>query len=224
MDEEDDFLPLSALQHMIFCDRQAALIHLEGIWMESARTVEGSDLHRVVDDGGPENRGDVLIRRSLGLRSSRLGLIGRADAVEFHRLQAHAESGCALEGQTGRWRPFPVEYKRGRPKAHRADEVQLCAQAMCLEEALSTTVEAGALFYAQTRRRQVVTLDVPLRELTERTAASLHFLIRSGRTPIRIRQKKCELCSLFSACLPPRRTQVSVEAYLLTGLGDPEDR
>lgn len=218
MSELDDLLPLSALQHMIFCDRQAALIHLERTWMESSRTLEGSDLHRVVDEGAGERRGDVLIRRGLTLRSERLRLTGKADVVEFHRLPADAESGCVLEGQPGSWRPYPVEYKRGRPKQHRADEVQLCAQAMCLEEAFGAVVEDGALFYAQTRRRQVVALDGPLRELTERTARSLHAMIESGKTPVRTREKKCDLCSLLPACLPPRRSQPSVEAYMRRGL------
>lgn len=218
MSEQDDFLPLSALQHMIFCDRQAALIHLERVWMESARTVEGSDLHRIVDEGAGENRGDVLIRRGITLRSERLRLTGRADVVEFHRLNSETSPGCTLPGQSGRWRPQPVEYKRGRPKKHRADEVQLCAQAMCLEEMFAVAVESGALFYAQTRRRQAVVLDAPLRELTQRTAASLHAMVEAGQTPVRVREKKCDLCSLLPACLPPRRVQASVESYMARSL------
>jgi CRISPR-associated exonuclease Cas4 len=214
MCEQNDFLPLSALQHMIFCDRQAALIHLERLWLESTRTLEGSDLHRVVDEGSGESRGDVLIRRGVNLRSERLRLTGKADVVEFHRVPAREASGCVLEGQPGRWRPYPIEYKRGRPKQHRADEVQLCAQAICIEEAFGAEVEVGALFYAQTRRRQVVALDGDLRELTQRTARSLHEMIEAGVTPVRTREKKCDLCSLLPACLPPRRSQPSVDDYL----------
>ena len=221
MPEQEDFLPLSALQHMIFCDRQAALIHVERVWMESSRTVEGSDLHRLVDEGLAESRGKVLIRRGLGLRSERLRLTGRADVVEFHRLP-EGEAGCLVEGHPGRWRPYPVEYKRGRPKDHRADEVQLCAQAMCLEEACGVDVEAGALFYAQIRRRQTICLNATLRHLTEHTAESLHAMVNSGRTPIRPREKKCDLCSLLPACLPPRPSQPSVETYMasILALGD----
>lgn len=218
MSETDDLLPLSALQHMIFCDRQAALIHLERIWIENSRTLEGSDLHRVVDEAAGERRGNVLIRRGLTLRSELLRLSGRADVVEFHRLPADSESGCVLDGQSGCWRPYPVEYKRGRPKQHRADEVQLCAQAMCLEEAFGAVVQQGALFYAQTRRREVVALDGPLRELTERTAKSLHDMVEAGRTPVRVREKKCDLCSLLPACVPPRRSRPSVEAYMKRSL------
>ena len=211
--EEDDFLPLSALQHMIFCDRQAALIHLERIWLESARTVEGSALHRVVDGGPGESRGDVLIRRGLALRSELLRVAGRSDVVEFHRADG-GSGACSLPDRPGWWRPYPVEYKRGRPKAHRADEVQLCAQGICLEEMFGVPVGAGALFYGQTRRRQVVDLDEPLRHLTTDTAAALHAMVRAGTTPVRVRQKKCDLCSLLPACLPSRRSRESVEGYL----------
>jgi len=226
MAEEDDYLPLSALQHMVFCDRQAALIHLERIWIENARTVQGSDLHRAVDEGVAEKRGEVLIRRGLTLRSERLRVTGRADVVEFHRVPEGAGWGCRLHGHPYLWRPIPVEYKRGRPKEHRADEVQLCAQAICLEDAFGVSVQAGALFYGQTRRRQAVVFDESLRRLTENTAESLHKMIASGRTPVRSRQKKCDLCSLLPACLPPSRSRMSVEAYLRRGLAfsepDPE--
>ncbi len=217
MSEEDDFLPLSALQHMLFCDRQAALIHIEQVWLESARTLEGADLHRLVDEGLTESRGEVLIHRGVALRSDILRITGKADVVEFHRLPAH-DAGCVLEGHPGRWRPYPVEYKRGRPKDHRADEVQLCAQAMCLEEALGVAVESGALFYAQTRRREVIAIDATLRTLTEETAAALHAMVNAGRTPVRLREKKCDLCSLLPICLPPGRSQPSVEAFLRRAL------
>lgn len=226
MSEEDNLLPISALQHMIFCDRQAALIHLERIWLDNTLTVEGSDLHRVVDDMGSETRGAVLIRRGLSLRSHRLGVTGKADVIEFHGVPAEStEPGCVLSGVDGRWRPFPVEYKRGRPKEHRADEVQLCAQAMCLEEALDVEVPAGALFYGQMRRRQSIPFGQELRELTTRTAANLHAMMQSRTTPVRNRQKKCDRCSLLPACLPPRRTRDSARAYVrrLLALGPPDN-
>lgn len=187
---EDDLLPLSALQHLRFCERQCALIHVEGLWAENVLTVEGSHLHKKVDAGPEESRGDVRITRGVPLRSLRLGLIGKADAVELHRLDG------------GAWRPFPVEYKRGRPKRDRSDEVQLCAQALCLEEMQETPVPAGALFYGQTRRRMEVAFDAELRAETEAAAARLHELIRGGVTPRARREPKCESCSLLHLCLP----------------------
>ena len=160
---EDDLLPISALQHLLFCERQAALIHLEQLWAENTLTVQGRHLHERVDTAPGESRGDVRFARALPLRSLRLGLVGRADLVELHRIPADAaeagEPGASLPGVPGVWRPFPVEYKRGRPKPHHADLVQLCAQALCLEEMLGTPVPAGALFYGETRRRHDVAFD-----------------------------------------------------------------
>lgn len=192
---EDDLLPLSALQHLLFCERQCALIHLERVWVDNPLTVEGTHLHARADGGEAESRGDVRIARSLPLRNLRLGLSGKADVVEFHR-QADTKPG------TDDWLPFPVEYKRGRPKAHRADEVQLCAQALCLEEMLGRTVPAGALFYAQTRRRLEIDFDESLRQVTEQAAVRLHHLFASRITPKPVREPKCEQCSLLTVCLP----------------------
>ena len=185
-----DSLPLSALQHLLFCERQCALIHVERLWEENRFTAEGRVLHEKVDEGRGESRPGVRITRSLQLRSEVLGLHGVADVVELHRLP------------DGGWLPFPVEYKRGKPKAHDADLVQLCAQAMCLEEGFGTPVPQGAMFYGQTRRRLDVIFDEGLRELTRRTAARLHKLIESGVTPRAVREKKCEACSLLEVCLP----------------------
>jgi CRISPR-associated exonuclease Cas4 len=213
---EDDLLPLSALQHLLFCERQCALIHLEQIWVENPLTAEGRQLHERVDAGQGESRGDVHVARALPLRSFRLGLSGKADAVEMYRPTGD-ETGAELPGLAGRWRPFPVEYKRGKPKSHRADEVQLCAQALCLEEMLGTPVPAGALFYARTRRRLDVVFDPALRQLTEETAVRLHRLIAAGRTPPPVREPKCDQCSLLEVCMPdaPRK---SVRTYLANAL------
>ena len=151
---EDALIPLSALQHYLFCPRQCALIHVEQIWAENAATAEGRLLHERADAGGGETRPGVRIARGLALRSFALGVSGKADVVEFHD---------ARRGERGR--PFPVEYKRGKPKSHRADEVQLCAQAICLEEMFDTSIAAGALFYGVTRRRFAVVFDEDLRAL-----------------------------------------------------------
>lgn len=187
---EDDLLPLSALQHLLFCERQCALIHIEQVWSENLFTAEGRIMHERVDEGGRESRGKVRLAFGLLLRSLRLGLSGKADVVEFHR-QAN-----------GDWLPFPVEHKRGRPKKADWDRVQLCAQAMCLEEMLNCSIPAGALFYGKTRRRQDVVFDAGLRREVEETAARLHELVRSGKTPSAKYEKKCDSCSLVNLCMP----------------------
>jgi CRISPR-associated exonuclease Cas4 len=201
---EDDLVPLSALQHLRFCERQCALIHVEGLWAENRLTVEGAHLHRKVHDGPDEARGDVRTVRGMPLRSLRLGLVGQADAVEFHRRKGSADEppGVRLDGAPGEWIPFPVEYKRGRPKRDRSDELQLCAQALCLEEMLSVPISRGALFYGETRRRRDVELDAGLRAETEDAAARVHRLLAGGVTPRALREPKCESCSLLHLCLP----------------------
>jgi len=187
---EDDLLPLSALQHLLFCERQCALIHIEQVWTENLFTAEGRIMHERVDSGAAQCRNDVRTERAVPLRSLRLGLSGKADVVEYHRDDAD------------NWRPYPVEYKRGRPKAGNCDRVQLCAQALCLEEMLECPVPEGALFYGKNRRRQVVRFDEALRQQTEEAARRLHELIRSGRTPSAHFVKKCESCSLMNLCMP----------------------
>ncbi len=199
---EDDLLPLSALQHLQYCERQCALIHIEGLWEENVFTTQGRHLHERAHGGKAELRGSILTVRSLRLRSLRLGLVGQADVVEFHRTDAN---GVELSGRSARWRPFPVEYKRGRPKRDRCDEVQLCAQALCLEEMLDTAIEVGALFYGQTRRRFDVAFDATLRHETESTAERLRALVTSRKTPSAVyEKKKCERCSLIGLCRPRR--------------------
>ena len=161
MYDEEDLLPISMLPHYAYCPRRAALIHLEGVWTENRFTVEGRHLHERVHDTEAETRKDLRVVRGLRLRSLRLGLVGMADVVEFHQDEA---AGLAVPGLAGRWRAMPVEYKRGKPKRDRSDEVQLCAQALCLEEMLGGPVEMGALYYATPRRRQDVPLDAGLRQ------------------------------------------------------------
>ena len=184
---EDELVPLSALQHMLYCPRQCALIHVEQQWAENRLTAEGRVMHGRAHGGGHEARSGVRIARSVTLRSLRLGVAGVADVVEIR-----------ADGSL-----YPVEYKRGRPKAHRADEVQLCAQAMCLEEMLGVRVPEGALFYGRNRRRHVVKLDIDLRALTERIAAATRRLLGGGRPPIpEYEARKCDACSLQDLCQP----------------------
>jgi CRISPR-associated exonuclease Cas4 len=203
---EDALIPLSALQHQLFCPRQCALIHVEGLWAEDAATAEGRILHERVDAGRPETRPGVKIARGLAIRSLALGVAGRADVVEFHGKPP---------------RPFPVEYKRGKPKAHRADEVQLCAQAVCLEEMCGGEIPEGALFYGVTRRRLVVTFDIELRALTARVAAEARANIAAHRTPPPIVTPACRHCSLVGLCQPARMEKSpKVARWLAAQLAD----
>ena len=200
---EDDLLPISALQHFIFCARQCALIHVEQVWTESRLTAEGRLMHERVHEQGEESRGKVRIERGVALRSRRLGLTGVADVVEFHQVSS------------GLWQPFPVEYKRGKPKPDHSDMIQLCAQAICLEEMMNVQVPCGALFYGRTRRRHDVAFDDVLRAETEKAAMEARQLIRSGRTPRPVYAKKCENCSLMGECLPEALARAkSVKRYL----------
>jgi len=232
---EDSLLPLSALQHLLYCPRQCALIHVERLWAENRLTLEGQHLHRQADAAGtsaaretrgsrkkprdgrehhsrPADASGGRVSRGMPLRSFQLGLSGKADIVEFHPA-APAQSSV----------PFPVEYKRGKPKKNRCDEVQLCAQALCLEEMLAADVPLGAIFYGRTRRRMDVVFDEGLRRLTLDTVRRLHELIDSGRTPAAVyEKKKCERCSLKSLCLPDASGPSLARAsrYLARALAD----
>jgi len=218
MYEEDELLPVSALQHLIFCERQWALIHLEQIWAENPLTAEGRILHEQAHEHRPETRKDLRVTRGLRLRCLRLGLTGVADVVEFHQ----GEAGISLPGLTGLWRPEPIEYKRGRPKPEPCDEIQLCAQALCLEEMLQTEVPAGAIFYGQPRRRHHVDFNPELRRQTEAAAARLHELTRRAVTPQARYEKKCRSCSLVDQCLPKTTgSRRKVADYLLAAAYEP---
>jgi len=207
---EDDLLPISSIQHLLFCERRAALLQIEGLWADNVFTAEGTILHRKTDADLPvESRGDMRIARGLMLRSLVLGLSGKADVLEFHRVpekKRFSASGLAnaipLAGTSGLWRPFPVEYKRGRLRHEAGYEAQLCAQAMCLEEMLGVEVPQGAIFYGKNRRRKQIVFDDALRRLTMDAANRLHVIARSGVTP-RIRYtKKCRSCSMVDLCMP----------------------
>ena len=208
---EEDFLPLSGLQHFAFCRRQWALIHLEQQWRENLRTTEGALFHRRAHDGGErERRGDTLLLRGLPVFSRALGLSGQCDVVEFHA----SPDGVPLQGEEGLWLPFPVEYKRGKPKPHQADELQLCAQAMCLEEMLCCPVPEGALFYGEPRRRTPVAFTEALRQQVRADTEEMHQLYRRGHTPKAKPGKGCSACSLKDLCLPRLARREPVAGYL----------
>ena len=202
---EDELIPISALQHMLYCPRRCALIHIERQWAENRFTAEGRVLHERAHAGGHECRRGVRIARGVVVRSLRLGVAGIADVVEVRG-----------DDRT----LYPVEYKRGRSMRHRADQVQLCAQALCLEEMLARPVPEGALFYGRSRRRRAVAFDRELRVLTERTMADARKLLDRGRTPPpEYETAKCEACSLKELCQPrkPRGTGI-VDRWLAAAI------
>lgn len=191
MNQLDDPIPISALQHAVFCLRQAALIHVERLWEDNRFTAEGSVLHEAAHDPGKRTRGVIRRVTALPLACRRLNLAGIADLVEFRSREDGGET------------PFPVEYKRGKAKQHRADEVQLCAQAFCLEEMTGEPVLEGALFYAETKRRVAVPIDSDLRKLTEETTLAFGAILAHGLTPpAEYRANRCRACSLIELCRP----------------------
>ena len=213
--EEEDWLQLSGLQHFAFCRRQWALIHIEDQWAENLRTVDGLLMHeRVHDQDLRESRGDLLIVRGLAVHSAELGVSGQCDAVEFRR----DPGGVPLRGREGLWIPYPVEYKRGRPKEHGADELQLCAQAMCLEEMLCREVPEGALYYGETRRRTVVPFTSELRGQVRDSLSEMHALYQRRYTPRVKPSKSCNACSLKEQCLPRLMNRQKVSDYLTAAM------
>lgn len=209
--KEEDWLLLSGLQHFAFCRRQWALIHIEDQWEENFRTVDGSLMHEHVHDREfRESRGERLIVRGLAVHSAELGISGQCDAVEFYRDPA----GVSLQGREGLWQPYPVEYKRGKPKAHNADELQLCAQAMCLEEMLCCTIPEGALYYGEPRHRTAVPFTPELRSQVRDCLAEMHEMYRRHYTPRVKPSKSCNACSLKELCVPKLMRNKSVTDYL----------
>ena len=201
---EDQLLPLSALQHWLYCPRQCGLIHLEQAWAENNFTAEGQVLHKKAHEGEDESKAGVRITRSMAVRSLALGISGQCDIVEFHP-----------DG-----RVVPVEYKRGKPKSHRADEAQICAQAFCLEEMLGLTIPSGCLVYGEKRRRTQVIFDAPLRQRVTDTAAALHAMIASRETPLaEYNSRRCDACSLIELCQPKAlRFKRGAAAWFATAL------
>ena len=209
--QDDELLQLSGLQHFSFCRRQWALIHVENQWNENLRTVEGNLFHsRAHDEKQRERRDGVLILRGLPIVSHTLGLSGQCDVVEFHA----SPDGIPLHGEEGLWIPFPVEYKRGAPKENPADQLQLCAQALCLEEMLCCSIPEGALFYGETRRRTKVFFTEELRETVRLIAAEMHQMLPRGHTPKVKPTKSCNACSLKELCLPVLMRKKDVAEYL----------
>ena len=208
---EEDYLQLSGLQHFAFCRRQWALIHIELQWAENLRTVEGTQLHnRAHDEKFNEVRGDLITVRGVHFSSPTLGVSGQCDVLEFHK----DEHGIPIQKKDGLWSLYPVEYKRGVSKTTDADRLQLCAQAMCLEELYCCDITKGALFYGQTRRREEVTFTREMREMVRSCLQEMHALYQRGYTPRVKPSKSCNACSLKDLCMPKLLKEHSAITYI----------
>lgn len=214
---EEDYLTLSGIQHYAFCPRQWALIFIEQQWADNVRTIDGNLLHRRAhDENLIERRGDMLIARGLRVVSHELNATGVCDVVEFHS----DPGGIFLPGQTGLWRVYPVEYKRGSPKENDADALQLCGQAMCLEEMLLCEIPEGSLYYGETRRRQRVDFSAEMRNRVREMLGAMRDHMRRGYTPQPKQGKRCNACSLNEICLPKLRRAPKVGDYLCQAAED----
>ena len=212
---EEDFLSLSGLQHFVFCRRQWALIHIENQWLENYRTIDGALMHEKAHDReNEESRGNVLIKRGVSVYSAGLGVSGQCDVLEYRR----SDDGIPLPGKDGLWQPYPVEYKRGKPKTDNSDKLQLCAQAMCLESMLCCDIPEGALFYGEIRRREAVPFTDELRAQVREQLAQMHELYKKGHTSKAKPTKRCAACSLKELCLPELTKKRSVSVYLKAAL------
>ena len=211
--DPDDYIMISALQHIVFCERQFALIHIEQQWAENRLTAQGDLIHQRVDSGPDEKRKDIIMARSVRLNHPDLGLTGIADLVEFYKVESDQE-GTVLPRKKGLWRPVPVEYKRGKPKVDNCDRVQLCAQVICLESMYQLSLDRGALWYDQVKHREWIEITDQLRAETSRAAQRAQELIRLGTTPAAVyERKKCTACSLIDICGPKDHKQRKAATY-----------
>ncbi len=215
----EDYLSLSGIQHIAFCERQWALIHIEQQWIENLLTIEGHHLHEKVDDPfnvENKNNNNIIILRAVSVISNKLGLYGRADVVELIRIENNdANNSIKIKDRNGWWKVVPVEYKRGKPKSNKCDEVQLCAQAICLEEMYNINIAWGWLYYGKIRHRFGIEFNGELRRMVKDYAIRMHKLFDERKTPGPIFNKQCQLCSLRELCLPEALSNSpSVSKYL----------
>lgn len=211
--KEEDYLLISGIQHYAFCPRQWALIHIEEQWNENYLTTAGRIMHNRAHSGDiAEKRGNLIIARGLGVSSAQLGISGQCDIVEFNK----SDFGISLNGHSGLWLPYPVEYKRGKTKPNDCDRLQLCAQAVCLKEMLCINIEKGALFYGQPRRRETVCFTPQLRANLTNTVKIMHELFRRKYVPKAVKSEHCRSCSIRDLCLPvfQKAGKVSVAQYM----------
>ena len=218
--KEEDFLLLSGIQHFVFCKRQWALIHIEQQWQENLRTIEGEILHdKTHDNSVKEKRGDLIVSRGMGIFSRTLGITGTCDVVELYK----SPDGVNIFGRDGTFRPVPVEYKRGKPKEDDCDVLQLCAQAMCIEEMLLCDIPEAFLFYGETKRRLKIILDSGLRERVKTIVKEMHELYNKRYTPKTKPSKSCKACSLTEVCMPKLCKSPSVFNYIKKNLLEMEE-
>lgn len=209
--DDSDFLMISGLKHFQFCRRRWALVHIEQLWEENVLTLEGHYMHeRVHDEKFTEARGAVLLTRGMPVRSQELKITGVCDMVELYK----DENGVSIQGRPGRWKLYPVEYKLGQPDLQGADALQLCAQAMCLEEMFVTDIQEAALYYAKIKRRQRIPMTEELRQKVKASVTEMHQLMQKGYTPKAKMGKACKNCSLVEICQPKLTKQVSASEYI----------
>lgn len=206
---ESDWLPLSALQHLMFCPRQCALIHIEREWQENILTAKGRLEHERVHQGYQEFRRSKKQISGLRIHSKKMGIQGQLDLLECELVDENGENNLNSFHLKGTWKVYPVEFKHGQPKNNNCDRIQVCAQVMCLEEMLNIQIEEAALFYHRIRKREEVILDHHLRTETILKAAELHQLFNSKKTPLPVFSKKCKACSMYDICMPKRMSQNS---------------
>lgn len=217
---EEDYLMLSGLQHFAFCRRQWALIHIEQQWVENYRTADGRIMHRNAHNSGfREKRENVIITRAMQISSAELGISGECDVVEFHQ----SPNGIYIQSLDGKYNVIPIEYKRGQPKGNNCDELQLCAQAMCLEEMLCCDIPEAYLYYGEIRKRHIVILDSTLRDKTTEMIHEMHQLYNRQYTPKVKRTKACNACSLKEICLPVLNKEKSAKEYIMRTLNGEEE-
>ena len=218
MYSEDEMLMLSGIQHYMFCPRQWALIHIEQQWAENKLTMEGNILHQNVDNPFyRQKNGDVITLRSLHVASRELGLYGITDAVELISSDS-PDNAITHNRYKGYWKPYPVEYKRGHHKPDERDEVQLAAQAICLEEMYGISIPYGALYYDEVKHREIISISGQLRRITKQCAKEMHDIFKSGIMPKAIRAHHCRNCSLKDICIPEMNDCTKVSNYLKRNL------
>ena len=212
--DDDQMLMLSGIQHYMFCPRQWALIHIEQQWDENRLTAEGQLLHQIVDNPAyRQKNGGIITLRAVHIASHTLGLYGVTDAIELLPSD-NASDAITHPRYSGYWKPYPIEYKRGHRKPEEWDEVQLAAQVICLEEMYGIHIPEAALFYHETRHREVITIDEHLRQLTYELSEAMHRTFESGFTPKAEGRRGCRSCSLIDICAPKLSKKTSVAYYL----------
>lgn len=223
MYSEDDYIQLSGIQHFAFCKRQWGLVYLEHQWIENLRTAEGRIVHEHAHDSFcTEKRGNLIISRGIQISSKELGISGECDVVEFHKSDSDSAQSVYIPEYGGYFRVIPIEYKRGTPKTEEFDRLQLCAQALCLEEMLCVDIPEGCIYYAETKHRQKVEFTDVLKNEVISIVSQIHGYTSKGTTPSAKRTKSCNACSVKDICLPQLEKKKSAKEYIMSAISDAE--